>query len=83
MRKDGRFVGADGTIPEGQGIIMANLNECHELVGMASHPSLTVQSHCKTNRYPVQLKEAMDEGETEFEDDEEEDDFVYSDDDKD
>ncbi|KAJ3549601.1 hypothetical protein NMY22_g810 [Coprinellus aureogranulatus] len=34
MRKDGRFVGADGSIPEGQGIIMANLNECHELVEM-------------------------------------------------
>ncbi|KAF6761564.1 hypothetical protein DFP72DRAFT_879019 [Ephemerocybe angulata] len=59
MRKDGRFVGADGSIPEGQGIIMANLNECHELVEM--------------------LKEAMDEGETEFEDDDEEDE--YSDDD--
>lgn len=34
MRKDGRFVSADGTIPEGQGIIMANLSECHELVEM-------------------------------------------------
>ncbi|KJA28133.1 hypothetical protein HYPSUDRAFT_197663 [Hypholoma sublateritium FD-334 SS-4] len=52
MRKDGRFIGVDGTIPEGQGIINANLSECHEL-----------------------LKESMDEGETE-EDDEE--DFDYS-----
>ncbi|KAG2011667.1 hypothetical protein CC2G_011759 [Coprinopsis cinerea AmutBmut pab1-1] len=34
MRKEGRFVSVDGTIPEGQGIIMANLNECHELVEM-------------------------------------------------
>ncbi|KAH6916018.1 hypothetical protein BKA70DRAFT_1501556 [Coprinopsis sp. MPI-PUGE-AT-0042] len=34
MRKDGRFVSVDGTIPEGQGIIMANLSECHELVEM-------------------------------------------------
>ena len=34
MRQDGRFVGADGTIPEGQGILMAHLNECHELVEM-------------------------------------------------
>ncbi|RXW17774.1 hypothetical protein EST38_g8075 [Candolleomyces aberdarensis] len=34
MRKEGRFVGVDGSIPEGQGIIMANLNECHELVEM-------------------------------------------------
>ncbi|KAJ3517753.1 hypothetical protein NLJ89_g305 [Agrocybe chaxingu] len=50
MRKDGRFIGADGTIPEGQGIINANLSECHELVSM--------------------LKEAMDEGETEEDEDE-------------
>ncbi|KAF9005994.1 hypothetical protein BDQ17DRAFT_1467113 [Cyathus striatus] len=34
MRKDGRFVGVDGSVPEGQGIIMAHLNECHELVEM-------------------------------------------------
>ena len=34
MRKDGRFVGVDGSIPEGQGIINANLSECHELVEM-------------------------------------------------
>lgn len=39
MRKDGRFVSADGTIPEGQGIIMANLSECHELVEMVRHLS--------------------------------------------
>lgn len=34
MRKEGKFVGADGSIPEGQGIVMAHLNECHELVEM-------------------------------------------------
>ncbi|KAF9054443.1 hypothetical protein BJ165DRAFT_1382078 [Panaeolus papilionaceus] len=34
LRKDGRFVGVDGTIPEGQGIINANLSECHELIEM-------------------------------------------------
>ncbi|KAG5639079.1 hypothetical protein H0H81_007023 [Sphagnurus paluster] len=34
MRQDGRFVGVDGSIPEGQGILMAHLNECHELVEM-------------------------------------------------
>jgi len=34
MRKDGRFIGVDGSIPEGQGIINANLSECHELVEM-------------------------------------------------
>ncbi|THH04533.1 hypothetical protein EW145_g5450 [Phellinidium pouzarii] len=34
MRKDGKFVGADGSMPEGQGVVMAHLNECHELVEM-------------------------------------------------
>ncbi|KAI0704334.1 hypothetical protein BC835DRAFT_1316734 [Cytidiella melzeri] len=48
IRKDGKFVGVDGSIPEGQGIVMAHLNECHELLEM--------------------LKERMDEGGTEEED---------------
>ncbi|EGN91978.1 hypothetical protein SERLA73DRAFT_191749 [Serpula lacrymans var. lacrymans S7.3] len=34
MRKEGKFVGVDGSIPEGQGIVMAHLNECHELLEM-------------------------------------------------
>jgi hypothetical protein len=34
MRQDGKFIGVDGSIPEGQGIVMAHLNECHELVEM-------------------------------------------------
>ena len=34
MRKDGRFIGVGGNIPEGQGIVMAHLNECHELLEM-------------------------------------------------
>jgi len=34
LRKDGKFIGSDGTIPEGQGIVMAHLNECHELLEM-------------------------------------------------
>lgn len=34
MRKDGKFIGVDGTVPEGQGIVMAHLNECHELLEM-------------------------------------------------
>ena len=34
MRKDDKFIGVDGTVPEGQGIVMAHLNECHELVEM-------------------------------------------------
>ena len=37
MRKDGKFVGIDGTIPEGQGILMAHLNECHELLEMVRY----------------------------------------------
>lgn len=44
MRKDGRFIGMDGSIPEGQGIINANLSECHELVEMvcqAIYPGIT------------------------------------------
>lgn len=40
MRKDGKFVGVDGTIPEGQGIVMAHLNECHELLEMVGTLSL-------------------------------------------
>ena len=32
LRKDGKFEAADGSVPEGQGIVMAHLNECHELV---------------------------------------------------
>ncbi|GJJ11264.1 hypothetical protein Clacol_005496 [Clathrus columnatus] len=34
MQKDGKFVSSDGSIPEGQGIVIAHLNECHELVEM-------------------------------------------------
>lgn len=34
LRKDGKFTGTDGSIPEGQGIVMAHLNECHELLEM-------------------------------------------------
>jgi len=34
IRKDGKFVGVEGDVPEGQGILMAHLNECHELLEM-------------------------------------------------
>jgi hypothetical protein len=40
MRKDGKFVGADGSIPEGQAIVMAHLNECHELIEMVGALSI-------------------------------------------
>jgi hypothetical protein len=36
MVKDGKIMGKDGTIPEGQGIVMAHLSECHELLEMVS-----------------------------------------------
>jgi hypothetical protein len=67
MRQDGRFVGSDGSIPEGQGIIMAHLNECHELVEMVLPGVLVILSvsSCSTP-YP-QLKESMNEEETEEE----------------
>lgn len=38
LRQDGKFVGMDGSIPEGQGIVMAHLNECHELLEMVRTP---------------------------------------------
>lgn len=34
LRRDGKFHSPDGSIPEGQGIVMAHLNECHELIEM-------------------------------------------------
>ncbi|KAF9645840.1 hypothetical protein BDM02DRAFT_3189356 [Thelephora ganbajun] len=34
LQVDGKFPGADGTVPEGQGIVTTHLNECHELVEM-------------------------------------------------
>jgi len=34
MQKDGKFIGSDGSIPEGQGVVIAHLAECHELVEM-------------------------------------------------
>jgi len=34
LRRDGKFIGIDGSIPEGQGIVMAHLNECQELLEM-------------------------------------------------
>ena len=45
MRKDGKFVSSDGTVPEGQGIVMAHLSECHELVEMVS--ALIFLNACK------------------------------------
>lgn len=69
MRKDGRFVGVDGTIPEGQGIIMAHLNECHELVEMVCPPLLPLSLSLLTFVCFIisQLKESMNEEETEDE----------------
>ena len=59
MRKDGKFLGSDGSIPEGQGIVMAHLNECHELLEMVRSPpayGLPLSLTCAP-----QLKEAMED----------------------
>ena len=71
MRKDGKFVGVDGSVPEGQGIVMAHLNECHELLEMVRLLIFTrfhsVHSAPLTS-YPfvyLQLKQSMDEHEEE------------------
>lgn len=77
MRKDGKFVGVDGTIPEGQGIVMAHLNECHELLEMVrsiSVISVRFIHHAEWLRRNLQLKEAMEEAE-----DEDEDEYVFDD----
>jgi hypothetical protein len=59
MRKDGKFLGSDGSIPEGQGIVMAHLNECHELLEMVrfflAHVRLLFLI------YLFQLKETMED----------------------
>jgi hypothetical protein len=34
LRVDGKFLGKDGSVPEGQAILNANLSECHEIMGM-------------------------------------------------
>ncbi|KAG6334268.1 hypothetical protein ID866_4825 [Astraeus odoratus] len=69
MRKDGKFIGVDGSIPEGQGIVMAHLSECHELLEMASgSPSASRSSISFRN----QLKESMDEEDVQYSDEDEE-----------
>ncbi len=71
MRKDGKFVGVDGTIPEGQGIVMAHLNECHELLEMVRYQLCGCFHH---SSLPSQLKQRMDEGD----EDEDYDEDVYT-----
>ena len=34
LRKDGKFYADDGSIPEGQAILVAQLSEAHELLEM-------------------------------------------------
>ncbi|KAL9713623.1 hypothetical protein Ac2012v2_003234 [Leucoagaricus gongylophorus] len=65
LRKEGRFVSVDGTIPEGQGIVMAHLNECHELVEMLKES--------------MNGEEAEDDPEAEFDDEEYHDDSYEGD----
>jgi hypothetical protein len=42
-------VGSDGSIPEGQGIVMAHLNECHELLEMVSSNPIIGQAYFINN----------------------------------
>ena len=42
MQKEGKFIGNDGGIPEGQAIVQAHLSECHELVEMVCLPLLSL-----------------------------------------
>ena len=68
MRRDGKFLSIDGNIPEGQGIVMAHLNECHELLEMVSSRFCVTSRRIKpseTHRMYKQLKRAMDDGEGE------------------
>ena len=79
LRQDGRFIGSDGSIPEGQGIINANLSECHELVEMVKfilYLTVQVVAHFLSFFPPQQLKESMDEGVTDEEYDDE-DEYIY------
>lgn len=72
MRQDGKFIGVGGTIPEGQGILMAHLNECHELVEMVCFTVLPVSLPQLT---PDQLKESMEEVDDDDEDIEDDEDY--------
>ena len=67
MRKNGKFIGTDGSIPEGQGIVMAHLSECHELVEMVCGFNCYSAAYIMLELTPFlylmqQLKEAMEEG---------------------
>ncbi|KAF8075039.1 hypothetical protein FPV67DRAFT_1727433 [Lyophyllum atratum] len=57
MRQDGKFIGVDGSIPEGQGILMAHLNECHELVEMLKES----MEECEDDEYEDEEYEDEDE----------------------
>jgi len=65
MRKDGKFVGSDGSVPEGQGILMAHLNECHQLLEMVSIYSLLggpVSDQCSN----LKLKESLSDEDEDY-----------------
>src|SRR5580704_519453 len=77
LRKDGKFVGVDGSIPEGQGIVMAHLNECHELLEMVRRIVMVSGASILTDL--LQLKESMDEGDDEEYDEDEYDEPINAD----
>lgn len=58
MQKDGKFIGSDGSIPEGQGVVIAHLSECHELVEMVCLPSEPISRRLNV----FQLAERIDGG---------------------
>lgn len=74
MRKDGKFIGVDGSIPEGQGIVMAHLNECHELLEMVCFSFRLVMTECSSC---VQLKQRMDDGQDEEDEDLDDDGYTF------
>lgn len=76
MRKDGKFVGVDGSILEGQGIVMAHLNECHELLEMLKESMDEEEQDVDADDYDYEEEEDEDDdtvtvtvGEGEDEDD--------------
>jgi hypothetical protein len=66
MRKDGKFIGVDGSIPEGQGILMAHLSECHELIEMLKESMDEAEDF-----YDEEYEEYEDEDDAEDNDDRE------------
>ena len=73
-------MGVDGTVPEGQGIVMAHLNECHELLEMVTRSIISFHFERLLKLVlRTQLKESMDGGDEEDYEDEDSEDPIVSD----